>query len=135
MPASGGGVPTDLPGGTPGDVIEVRGLRAAGICGVLPEEQQRAQPLVVDLDLYADLTEAGASDDLAHTVNYGSVAERVHRLITTGRIALLERLATCIADECLLDQRVTAVTVSVRKLRPPVPELVDTTGVRITRHR
>ena len=135
MPALGGGVPTDLPGGTPGDVIEVRGLRAAGICGVLPEEQQRAQPLVVDLDLYADLTEAGASDDLAHTANYGSVAERVHRLITTGRFALLERLATCIADECLLDQRVTAVTVSVRKLRPPVPELVDTTGVRITRFR
>jgi dihydroneopterin aldolase len=117
------------------DVIEVRGLRAAGICGVLPEEQQRAQPLVVDLDLMADLAEAGASDDLTHTVDYGAVADRVNRVITTERFALLERLAARIAEECLVDERVVAVTVSVRKLRPPVPELVETTGVRITRRR
>lgn len=135
MAASGGGMAAGHPVDAPTDVIEVRGLRAAGICGVLPEEQQRAQPLVVDLDLVADLTEAGASDDLTHTVDYGAVADRVHRVITTERFALLERLAARIAEECLVDQRVVSVTVSVRKLRPPVPELVDTTGVRITRHR
>jgi dihydroneopterin aldolase len=135
MVASGGDMAAGRPVGAPTDVIEVRGLRAAGICGVLPEEQQRAQPLVVDLDLVADLTEAGASDDLTHTVDYGAVADRVHRVITTERFALLERLAARIAEECLVDQRVVSVTVSVRKLRPPVPELVDTTGVRITRHR
>jgi dihydroneopterin aldolase len=135
MTASGGDMAVGRPVDAPTDVIEVRGLRAAGICGVLPEEQQRAQPLVVDLDLVADLTEAGASDDLTHTVDYGAVADRVHRVITTERFFLLERLAARIAEECLVDQRVAAVTVSVRKLRPPVPELVDTTGVRITRHR
>jgi dihydroneopterin aldolase len=117
------------------DVIEVRGLRAAGICGVLPEEQQRTQPLVVDLDLVADLTGAGASDDLNHTVDYGAVADRVNRVVTTERFSLLERLAARIAEECLVDPRVIEVTVAVRKLRPPVPELVDTTGVRITRRR
>jgi dihydroneopterin aldolase len=35
----------------------------------------------------------------------------------------------------LADERVTSVTVAVRKLRPPVPQLLDTSGVRITRHR
>jgi dihydroneopterin aldolase len=131
MAASAGDAAT----GVTTDVIEVRGLRAAGICGVLPEEQQRAQPLVVDLDLVADLTQAGATDDLTHTVDYGAVADRVHRVITTERFALLERLAARVAEECLADQRVLEVTVAVRKLRPPVPELVDTTGVRITRRR
>lgn len=116
-------------------VIEVRGLRVAGICGVLPEEQARTQPLVVDLDLTCDLTEAGRTDDLTATVDYASVIEQVHDLVATGRVQLLERLAHDIAGVCLADPRVTEVTVAVRKLRPPVPQLVDTTGVRLTRRR
>jgi dihydroneopterin aldolase len=116
-------------------VIEIRGLRVAGICGVLPEEQERTQPLVVDLDLVCDLDEAGRTDDLATTVDYGAVIDRVHDLVARGRVALLERLASDIAEACLADERVDEVTVSVRKLRPPVPQLVDTTGVRLTRRR
>ena len=33
------------------------------------------------------------------------------------------------------DARATAVTVSVRKLRPPVPHALATSGVRIVRRR
>jgi dihydroneopterin aldolase len=117
------------------DIIEIRGLRVAGICGVLPEEQQRAQPLLVDLDLVADLAPAGASDNLADTINYAEVAQRVEELVATGRVALLEHLAERIAGVCLDDPRVVEVNVRVRKLRPPVTQLLDTTGVRITRRR
>ena len=46
------------------DRIELRGLRASGICGALPEEQERAQPLELDLDVIADLAPAGQSDTL-----------------------------------------------------------------------
>ena len=35
----------------------------------------------------------------------------------------------------LTDARVQAVTVSVRKMRPPVPQQLDTSGVRIHRER
>ena len=33
------------------DVIQLRGLRALGFCGALPEEQERRQPFEVDLDV------------------------------------------------------------------------------------
>jgi len=117
------------------DQIELRGLRASGICGALPEEQVRAQPLEVDLDVETDLRAAGASDDLDETVDYGALAAEVERVLTTERFVLLERLAARIAEVVLIDARVEAVTVSVRKLRPPVPQLLDTSGVRITRRR
>lgn len=117
------------------DVIELRGLRAAGICGALPEEQERPQPLEVDLDVEADLRAAGASDDLAQTIDYGALAAEVERVLTTERFVLLEALAARIAQVVLADERVDAVTVAVRKLRPPVPQLLDTSGVRITRRR
>ena len=117
------------------DIIELRGLRASGICGALPEEQLRAQPLEVDLDVVADLARAGASDDLADTIDYGALAADIERVLTTERFVLLERLAARLAEVVLTDERVVEVTVSVRKLRPPVPQLLDTSGVRITRGR
>jgi dihydroneopterin aldolase len=117
------------------DVIELRGLRVAGVCGVLPEEQARAQPLVVDLDVVADLSAAERSDDLADTLDYGAITEEVARVVGTERFALLERLAGRIAEVVLSDERVVGVQVAVRKLRPPVPHLLDTSGVRITRGR
>ena len=122
-------------GGAPSDVVEIRGLRVSGICGVLEHEQAQPQPLEIDLDLCADLTAAGSSDDLADTVDYAAVIDRVTSVVGAGRPALLEHLAAVIADTCLADPRIESVTVAVRKLRPPVPQLVDTTGVCITRRR
>jgi dihydroneopterin aldolase len=116
------------------DRIELRGLQLVGICGALPEERDRAQPLEVDLDAEVDLRRAGESDDLAHTVDYGALCDVVAAIVGGGRPQLLEHLAAGIAEAVLAaDQRITSVTVAVRKLRPPVPHALATSGVRITR--
>jgi len=117
------------------DQIELRGLVASGYCGVLQEEQSRAEPLEVDLDVALDLSRAGESDALEETIDYGVLCAMVERIITTERFALLERLAERIAEVTLADERVDEVTVSVRKLRPPVSQQLTTSGVRITRLR
>ena len=118
-----------------GDVLELRGLRVMGVHGALAEEQSRAQPFEVDVDVEADLSVAGRSDDLDDTIDYGAVVASVERVVAAEHHQLLERLAERIAEEVLADERVTAVTVSIRKLRPPVPQDLATSGVRITRHR
>jgi len=115
------------------DRIELRGLRVLGTHGVLPEEQSRAQPFEVDLDLEADLRLPGRSDLLADTVDYGALAEQVAAVVGGERHALLERLAARIADTVLDDRRVTSVTVTLRKLRPPVPVDLASAGVRVVR--
>ena len=105
-----------------------------GAHGALPEEKDRAQPFEVDLDLVADLAGAGTTDSLADTADYGAVVAAVHKVVTGERHCLLERLATRIAEDVLaLDARIDAVTVTVRKLRPPVPVDLASAGVRITR--
>ena len=118
-----------------GDRIELRGLRVLAYCGVLPEEQTRRQPFSVDLDLDCDLRPAGRSDDLTDTVDYGEVCAAVERLAADGRFALLERFAQEIANAVLAHDVVTSVTVSVAKLRPPVPQDLASSGVRIIRTR
>ena len=117
------------------DRIELRGLRAVGVHGALPEEQVRAQPFEVDLDVEADLRTAGSTDDLADTIDYGALATAVERVVSGERFTLLERLAQRIAEAVCADGRVRAVTVTVRKLRPPVPVDLASAAVRITRRR
>jgi dihydroneopterin aldolase len=117
------------------DRIELRGLALSAICGALPEERERAQPLEIDLDVIADLSVAGASDELPDTLDYGAITADVERLVTTLEPVLLERMAQAIAVVVLADPRVEAVTVTVRKLRPPVPQVLASSGVSITRTR
>lgn len=104
-----------------------------GTHGVLAEERDRAQPFEVDVYLDVDLRAAGDSDDLADTLDYGTIVAQVAAVVTDERHALLERLAARIASELLADRRVASVTVDVRKLRPPVPVDLAWAGVRVVR--
>ena len=116
------------------DLIELRGLRVLGVHGALAEEQNRAQPFEIDLDVEADLAVAGTSDQLADTVDYGAVAAAASAVVADERFRLLERLAERVAAQvAAVDPRIRAVTVAVRKLRPPVPVDLASAGVRITR--
>ena len=117
-----------------GDRIELRGLRALGAHGALPEERDRSQPFEVDLDLFVDLQPAGRSDDLADTVDYGGFAAAV-AVVEGPHAELIETLAERVARAVLAaaGDRATAVTVTVRKLRPPVALSLESVAVRVTR--
>lgn len=118
------------------DRIELRGLRALGVHGVLPEERDRPQPFEVDLDLELDLSGAGGSDDLADTADYGAVAQAVADAIGGEHADLLEHLAERIVAAAMEAAPLAdSVTVTVRKLRPPVPVPLGTAGVTIRRTR
>ena len=121
---------------SPHDRIELRGLRLVGVVGVLPEERTRAQPLELDVDLAVDMAAAGASDALDDTVDYGAVCDTLAAVVAELRPELLERLAVALAEAVLaLDRRIAQVDLSVRKLRPPVPHALTSSGVRVTRVR
>ena len=116
--------------------IELRGLRLVGVVGVLPEERTRAQPLELDVDLAVDISSAGASDALEDTVDYGAVCDTLSEVVAGLRPELLERLAVVAAEAVLaLDPRIESVELAVRKLRPPVPHALASSGVRVTRSR
>ena len=102
--------------------------------GVLPEEQTRPQPFEVDVELEVDLDAGGHERrPRRHRRLRRGRREAVSRVVETERYQLLERLATRIAEVCRADERVTAVTVTVRKLHPPVPAMLDHVAVRIER--
>ena len=117
------------------DRIELNKIQALGRIGVLPEEKSRAQPFEVDLAIETDLSVAGASDDLGDTINYGEVTELVAGIIRNESHQLLEKVATRIATEVLTIPAVTGVQITVRKMRPPLPEFLGSSAVNIYRSK
>lgn len=117
------------------DRILIEDLRVLTVIGVLPHEREGAQPLRIDLSIGLDLRNAGNSDELDATVNYGLVTERVAELASETKYVLLERLATDIADTVLSFDLVEEVQVTLTKLRPPIPSALASTAVQLTRTR
>ena len=116
--------------------IEVRDLRVTGTHGVLPEERERAQPFSIDIVAWVDMEAAQLSDDLADTVDYGALAQAAADVVGGRSYRLLEALAGRLASALLIvDPRLEAVEVTVRKLRPPLALDVGSTGVRVRRAR
>ena len=123
-------------GGPGGDRIEIRDLRVVGVHGVLPEERDRAQPFSLDIVAWLDMATAQRSDALADTVDYRALAQTAADVVGQRSFQLLEALAGRLADALLItDSRLEAVEVTVRKLRPPLPLHVASTGVRVLRTR
>jgi dihydroneopterin aldolase len=115
------------------DHIELRGLRVLALCGVLREERERRQPFEIDVDVEANLSDAGRTDDLDDTIDYGRLCADIEVVADKEQFGLLERFAQRVAEVVLADPKVDAVTVSIRKLRPPVPQHLESSGVRIRR--
>lgn len=116
-------------------LIELRGLRVLGRHGVTDEERSTAQPFELDMSVALDTSVAAVTDDVADTVDYQALAEDACAVIEERSFRLLEALAEAVAGAVLAHERVESVTVSVRKLRPPVPLDLASAGVRITRIR
>jgi dihydroneopterin aldolase len=117
------------------DVIEIRGIRGFGRHGVFEHERADGQEFVVDVRLELDTRPAAASDNLADTVNYGVVAEQVHKAIETDPVNLIETLAQRIADQVLKNDLVEEVEVTVHKPQAPITVPFDDVTVTIARRR
>ena len=117
------------------DRISLRGLRVHGYHGVLPAEREHGQEFVIDVELDVDTRRASVTDDLSDTVDYAALSARIAAVVAGDAVNLIETLAARIADVCLADSQVAAVTVEVHKPHAPVTVAVDDITVRIRRER
>ena len=54
--------------------VELNGLAVDCVIGDLPDEREREQRLVVDVELQGDFARSAETDDLADTVDYAALA-------------------------------------------------------------
>jgi 7,8-dihydroneopterin aldolase/epimerase/oxygenase len=118
-----------------GDRIELTGLRARGRHGVFDFERRDGQEFVVDVALELDVSAAAVSDELVDTLDYGALAQGLAKVVEGEPVNLLETLAERLAAVCLVDERVSAATVTVHKPQAPIPLEFSDVAVTIRRAR
>jgi 7,8-dihydroneopterin aldolase/epimerase/oxygenase len=117
------------------DRLLLEDVRFYGHHGVTKAEQTIGMWFSVDVELTLDLAPAALSDDLQATVDYGEVARRIVELGSGGRVNLLERLASLIAEMLLREYPTPEVRVRVRKLTVPLGGIHGIPAVELVRAR
>ena len=85
------------------DRILIEGLEVETCIGVYDWERTIQQRLVFDLDIQTDIRAAAVSDDLANTLDYKALSDRVIEYVSATSFELIEALAENLA-ELLIDE-------------------------------
>lgn len=115
------------------DRVFISDLIARGIIGVNDWEREKPQEVSINIVLFADLHEAGRSDNLEDSVNYRTVAKTVLAHAETAQRQTVEALAADVARLCLEQPGVQQVRVRIEK--PGAVRFSRSVGVEIERSR
>ena len=115
------------------DQIIIRDLLARGIIGVNDREREKPQDILINIILFADLRQAGETDDLNHSVSYRTIAKKIQLHAEVSARLTVEALAADLAKICLEDPLVERVRVRVEK--PGAVRFTRSVGVEVERSR
>ena len=115
------------------DTIFIHELRAAAWIGIYEWEKLSPQTLDFNLEIGLDTHQAGESDNIRDTVDYGKVVERIRSDLKDQHFKLLEALAEHVAQVILHDFKTQWVKISVAKINHM--RGVKMVGVTIARRR
>jgi len=115
------------------DKVIIRDLQARGIIGINDWEREKSQDILINIEMYLDLHQAGESDNIDDTVSYSSTAKKILKHAESIGRFTVEALAEDIARLCLEDSRVHQVCIRVEK--PGAVRFAKSVGVEIERSR
>jgi len=113
------------------DKIFLDELKVDTIIGIWEWERRIRQTVVIDLEMSADIARAAASDDVADTLNYKSVAKRIQEFVADSSFQLVETLAERIAS--IIRDEFDVAWVKVRVNKPGAIRGSKAVGVMIER--
>jgi dihydroneopterin aldolase len=114
--------------------IELERLAVRCIVGILPFERREEQDVFLDVSMDLDFARARASENVADTVDYASLALELSTLVRREKFQLIETLAESCAEHVLGTRgAVERVRIAVHK-PAAVPQALDT-RVRVERAR
>lgn len=118
------------------DKIIMKNMAFYSYHGVFKEEKKLGQKFFVDASLYLDLKQAGISDNLNYSVDYGQVYEIIKDIIEKESFNLLESLAEKICHTIISDfQEIQRIELEVKKPEAPVHGIFDYFAVFLNRKR
>lgn len=113
------------------DTIFIHHLEVETIIGVYKHERTTKQPIIIDLEIQYDTTQARFSDELRYTLDYHQLTLDLHEFIRNSSFKLIESLAHAIADRILKNQKIKKLALTLSK--PQALEQARNVGIKICR--
>jgi len=113
------------------DKIFLDEMKVDTIIGIWEWERRIRQTVVIDLEMSADIARAAATDEVADTLNYKSVAKRIQEFVADSSFQLVETLAERIAS--IIRDEFDVAWVKVRVNKPGAIRGSKAVGVMIER--
>ncbi len=117
----------------PLDLVFIEGFTGQTVIGIHDSELHRPQTIRIDLTAGLPRPRACDTDQIADTIDYGVVRERLQRLLQEHRLTLLESFAETVAE--ILIGEFGAHWVRVVVVKPRKFDDVEAVGVAIERRR
>jgi 7,8-dihydroneopterin aldolase/epimerase/oxygenase len=97
------------------DIIFLAGLEIETIIGIYDWERQQKQTIVLDIEMAFDIQKAAETDDIAHTLDYKAVSDRVVSFVEASEFLLVEKLIEEIATVLRTEFQITWVRIVLNK--------------------
>jgi dihydroneopterin aldolase len=114
------------------DTIIINDLEVFYRVGVADAERGQPQRLLLTIEMGGDFAAAALTDELAQTIDYCTVAERLRHFGAGRSWRLIEKVAVDVAELVRREFGAGTVSVEVKKFVLPGARFV---GVRVTRPR
>ena len=116
------------------DAIIIEGLKVETVVGCFAWERQIQQPLMLDLIIATNLSQAAASDELQDTLNYAEICSISAQVIQQAAPKLIEHAAQLVLDALFTTfAAIESITITIRK--PAIIPEANSVGIRLERHR
>ncbi len=98
------------------DIVFIKGLRIDTVIGIYDWEKKIRQPIVLDVEMGADVRRGAATDKIEDALNYKAVSKRLKQFVGDSRFELVETLAERCAAIILDEFSVPWVRLSLNKI-------------------
>jgi dihydroneopterin aldolase len=113
------------------DVLKLSGIKIFPRIGVTPEERAAPQECRADVVISGNWAGAAATDNLADSIDYCLILEKVRAVAAAREYVLLETLVHAVAQSVLTDFPVGSVNVKVRKRPAVLRDLLDFVEIEV----
>ena len=118
------------------DKITIKKLEIFANHGVYAEEKKLGQKFLISVELHTDLKNAGKTDKLEYSIDYGKICFDIKDFVENNTFNLIESVAEGLARKLLRDNApIKKVSVEVEKPYAPIALPFEAVSVKIKRQR
>lgn len=113
------------------DIVYIRALQIETVIGIYDWERRAKQQVLLDLDMATDIRRAAASENVADTLDYAAISQRLNEFVGGGSFLLIEALA----EQCaaLVMREFNVPWLRLRLAKPTAVAAAREVGVLIER--